>query len=106
MDQIMSDVLIKLTGLWERHRRGNAEEQCYLVGRLGAAKLLAFKNRSKQSDNDPDWTLFLTEPSPPRQNDTPRPGRSTWNATSDPPPPDPTTMTAGDHAAYAETMAA
>ena len=62
----MSDVLIKLTGLWERTRRGNTEGQFYLVGRLGAAKILAFKNNRKELDADPDWNLFLTEPSPPQ----------------------------------------
>ena len=63
----MSDVLIKLTGLWERTRRGNTEGQFYLVGQLGAAKILAFKNHRKESDADPDWNLFLTEPTPPKQ---------------------------------------
>jgi hypothetical protein len=34
----MGDVLIKLTGLWERERRGNPGNT-YWTGRLGAAKL-------------------------------------------------------------------
>ena len=55
----MSDVLIKLTGLWERTRRGNTEGQFYLVGQLGAAKILAFKNHRKESDADPDWNLLV-----------------------------------------------
>ena len=38
----MSDVLIKLTGLWQRERRGNPGN-VYWVGRLGAAKILMFK---------------------------------------------------------------
>ena len=63
----MSDVLIKLTGLWERTRRGNTEGQFYLVGQLGAAKILAFKNHRKESDADPDWNLFLTESAPPKE---------------------------------------
>jgi len=44
MGKNMSDVLIKLCGLWQRQRRGNTEGQFYLVGRLGAAKIIAFKN--------------------------------------------------------------
>jgi hypothetical protein len=67
MDPAMSDVLIKLTGLWERTRRGNTEGQFYLVGRLGAAKILAFKNHRKESDADPDWNLFLTESTLPKR---------------------------------------
>jgi hypothetical protein len=61
----MSDTLVKLTGLWERTRRGNPEHT-YLVGRLGAAKILAFRNHRKECDEDLDWTLFLTEPTPRR----------------------------------------
>jgi hypothetical protein len=63
----MTDVLVKLCGMWQRERRGNTEGGFYLVGRLGAAKILGFKNHRKQSDDDPDWTFFVTEP-------TPRPG--------------------------------
>ena len=62
----MSDVLIKLTGLWQRERRGNPGNT-YLVGRLGAAKILVFKNNRKENPDDPDFNIFLTEPSPPRQ---------------------------------------
>jgi hypothetical protein len=36
----MSEILIKLTGLWERTRRGNPGST-YWVGRFGAAKILA-----------------------------------------------------------------
>jgi hypothetical protein len=68
----MSDTLIKLCGLWERVRRGNTEEgHFYLAGRLGNAKILAFKNNSKQGPEDPDWNVFVTEPSRPRQNRPP-----------------------------------
>jgi hypothetical protein len=66
----MNDVLIKLTGLWERERRGNPGNT-YWSGRLGAAKILVFKNNRKESDSDPDYNVFITEPSPPRQ-DRPR----------------------------------
>jgi hypothetical protein len=42
----MSEVLIKLTGLWER-RRGNLGNT-YWVSRLGAAKVSVFKNNRKE----------------------------------------------------------
>jgi hypothetical protein len=71
VDQIVSDVLIKLTGLWERTRRGNPGNT-YLVGRLGAAKILVFKNTRKENPDDPDFNIFLTEPSPPQQDKPPR----------------------------------
>jgi hypothetical protein len=65
----MSDVLIKLCGMRERTRRGNTGEgHFYLAGRLGNAKLLGCRNHKKQSDADPDWNFFITEPSPPRQD--------------------------------------
>jgi hypothetical protein len=71
----MSDVLIKLCGMWERTRRGNTEAgHFYLAGRLGNAKILGFRNHNKQSDADPDRNFFVTEPSPPRQD---RPSRDT-----------------------------
>jgi hypothetical protein len=80
----MSDILIKLTGLWERTRRGNTEGQFYLVGRLGAAKILAFKNHRKESDADPDWNLFLTEPTPPKERrELPTGGQRTYQAMRD-----------------------
>jgi len=60
----MTDTLVKLCGMWQRERRGNTEGQFYLVGRLGAAEILGFKNHRKQSDDDPDWNFFLTEPTP------------------------------------------
>jgi hypothetical protein len=66
----MNDVLIKLTGLWERERRGNPGNT-YWSGRLGAAKILVFKNNRKESDSDPDYNVFITEPSPPRQGRPP-----------------------------------
>jgi hypothetical protein len=62
----MSDVLIKLTGLWERDRRGNPGN-VYWTGRLGAAKILVFRNNRKEGPDDPDFNVFITEPSPPRQ---------------------------------------
>jgi hypothetical protein len=68
----MSDVLIKLTGLWERERRGSPGS-AYWTGRLGAAKLLVFRNNRKESPDDPDFNVFITEPSPPRQE---RPSRA------------------------------
>jgi hypothetical protein len=79
----MSDVLIKLCSMWQRTRRGNTEEEhFYLAGRLGNAKILGFRNHNKQSDADPDWNFFLTEPSPPR-NDLPIRGRVTLEALRD-----------------------
>jgi hypothetical protein len=63
----MSDVLIKLTGLWEeRERRGNPGNT-YWTRRLGAAKILVFRNNRKEGPDDPDVNVFITEPSPPRQ---------------------------------------
>ena len=62
----MSDVLIKLTGLWQRERRGNPGNT-YWVGRLGAAKILVFKNNRKEKPEDPDFNIFLTEPAPPKE---------------------------------------
>jgi hypothetical protein len=73
----MSEVLIKLTGLWER-RRGNLGNT-YWVSRLGAAKVLVFKNNRKESDSDPDYTVFITDPSPER-NDLPARGKQTSEA--------------------------
>jgi hypothetical protein len=66
----MSGVLIKLASLWERERRGNPGNT-YWTGRLGAAKLLVFKNHHKQGPDDPDYNVFITEPSPPRQEQPP-----------------------------------
>ena len=65
----MTEILIKLTGLWEHTRRGNPGNT-YWVGRLGAAKILVFKNNRKEDPDDPDFNIFLTEPSPPRQERT------------------------------------
>jgi hypothetical protein len=74
----MSDVLIKMTGLWERERRGNPGST-YWAGRLGAAKILVFKNSRKESPDDPDYNMFVTEPSP-RPEGKPPPRRSPGDA--------------------------
>jgi len=49
---------IRLTGLWAHTSKSG---QTYWTGRLGAGKLIAFENRNKRNDKDPDITLFLTE---------------------------------------------
>jgi hypothetical protein len=61
----MSD-LLKVCDLWQRERRGNTEGSFYLTGRLAGLKLVILPKR-RPDENGSSWTVFVTEPSPPRQ---------------------------------------
>lgn len=50
----MSD-LIPLTGLWLNEKNGEK----YFSGTLGNAKVLIFKNKHKEKENQPDYQMYL-----------------------------------------------
>lgn len=52
------DNMIKLTGLFENTSKAGNK---YFVGVLGGAKLVMLENKRRENDNDPHWTLFVTE---------------------------------------------
>ena len=52
------DDMIKLTGLFENTSKAGNK---YFVGVLGGAKLVMLENKRRENDNDPHWTLFITE---------------------------------------------
>ena len=54
----MNGELLRLTGLWKRTSANGRE---YLVGRLGAARLLVLENRDAGGEGEPDFIVFLAE---------------------------------------------
>ena len=52
------DDMIKLTGLFENTSKAGNK---YFVGVLGGVKLVMLENKRRENDNDPHWTLFITE---------------------------------------------
>ncbi len=47
-----------LTRLWERT---SAKGNCYLTGRLGAARVLVMESRDRNGEDDPTHLLVLAE---------------------------------------------
>ena len=47
--------MIKLTGLWQNEDKNQNK---YLSGSLGSAKILIFKNTYKEKDNQPDYIMY------------------------------------------------
>jgi hypothetical protein len=62
----MSDVPDQADWPWERERRGNPVNT-YWTGRLGAAKLLVFRNNRRNRTATRTSTCSSPEPSPPQQ---------------------------------------
>lgn len=53
--------LVKLGGLW---RNQTKDGKTYLSGNFGGAKVLIFPNGFKTEDNQPDYTLSITQVQP------------------------------------------
>lgn len=50
--------MIEITGLWlKKSENGDT----YMVGKMGSAKVLIFKNKFKSKDNQPDYVFYIDE---------------------------------------------
>lgn len=55
------DKRIELMALWEQtSRAGNT----YLTGKLGSARIIAFRTTNKRNDREPDWRIYVEAPKP------------------------------------------
>ena len=57
--------MIPITGLWLNESK-NGEK--YFSGYMGSAKVLIFKNKFKERENQPDYVLYVTA-NPKQQDD-------------------------------------
>lgn len=66
--------MLKLTGLWKNISTKGEE---YFTGSMGSARIVIMKNTfKKEGSNEPDFTLYVTEPKPkaeqPKEVDIPQ----------------------------------
>ena len=54
--------LVEIGGLWLNESKGGEK---YFSGSLGSARLIIFKNKFKEADNQPDYRLYVA----PRKKD-------------------------------------
>lgn len=49
--------MIEISGLWLNESKDGKTK--YLVGYMGSAKILIFKNNYKKEDKHPDWIMYV-----------------------------------------------
>lgn len=65
-DQPKRSELVKIAALWNGITKN---DEPFLSGYLGGAKLLIFKNKFKEAENQPDWIAYVANKQPKEQQD-------------------------------------
>lgn len=59
--------MIQISGLWLNESKGGEK---YFTGYMGNAKILIFKNKFKEADNQPDYILYVAPKPKPEDQDS------------------------------------
>ena len=60
--------MIEISGLWKNESKDG--KTVYLVGYMGKAKILVFKNTYKKAGTEPDYIMYVDKKTRPEKDDS------------------------------------